>query len=182
MIKTKSASAVAAAFLLSAFSVRAETVRSPDGRFAVETGRGIEVVDSTGQTVLGLVPSLNGANKVEVAWSPDSRRVVIATNAARGSGVMAAWREGAAWHKTVEPDSESGFDRLVRGHGRLVSEHRSLGGWVSADALTVTGALIFANGRREAYRYTLTFGAAPGGLDRGGFQEGALRATNYRSE
>jgi hypothetical protein len=181
MIKTKSAAAVAAAFLLPAFSVRAETVRSPDGRFAIETGPGIEVVDSTGQTALSLVPSLNGANKVEVAWSPDSRRVVIATNAARGSGVMAAWREGAAWHKTVEPDSESGFDRLVKGHGRLVAEHRSLGGWVSADALTVTGELIFASGRREAYRYTLTFvSSSSAGLNRGGFEQGVLVGANYK--
>jgi hypothetical protein len=180
MIKTKSAAAVAAAFLLSVTFLRAETVRSPDGQFALEVGRGVEVVDASGQPVLTLVPALNGSRKVEASWSGDSRRVVVVTNAARGSAVMAAWREGSAWHKALQPDSDPGWDRLVRGKGRLVSEQRSIGGWISPDSVLVLGELDFSVGRRSTYRYTLTFVPSSAGLNRGGFEEGALVGANYK--
>src|SRR5690349_8570026 len=103
------------ALLLGALSARAETIPSPDRQFTVTTGDQIEVTDAT-VPVLTLVRSTTGVKRIEGAWSPDSRRVVVVEGYARGSGVFGAWHNGSTWHKTLEDDDgEAGaeFTRAV---------------------------------------------------------------------
>jgi hypothetical protein len=64
--------------------------------------------------------------------------------------------------------------------GKLVSESRSLGGWISTNEIAVNGELVFSKGKCS-YSYVLTL--KPGGtgmIDRGGFEEGILTGSNYQ--
>jgi hypothetical protein len=166
--------------------VWAKSIPSPDGRYRVQVGATVEVVDSSGQSVLLVDKDVAGVQRVEVSWSPDSSRVVVAENFGRGSGIFAAWREGPAWHKTLESDEDqAGVIKAAQrqGLGRLVADQRTLGNWVSTNALTVKGEMTFSGGKRAAYTYTLEFEASPrGNLDRGGYEEGVIRGRNFRSE
>lgn len=163
---------------------RADQAVSPDGRFKVKTNLSIEVVDASGTPVILLDKNAEAMKRVEVAWSADSQRMVVAEDIGRGSSILAAWRDGAAWHKAFQLDADR--EAIVRalqrhGAGRLVADQRSLGQWVSPEALTVKGQLTFSNGRRVAYAYTLKFASAPAPvqLDRGGYEEGAIKGTDY---
>jgi hypothetical protein len=172
-----------AAVLCSALAAasQAKDVHSPDGQWAVRAEKAISLVDSGGQEILTLVRDTTGDVKVEVAWSPDSRHVVVVENAARGSGIVAAWRDDA-WHKTLQLDSQEGafIDReQSRFHGRLVAEHRNLHGWVTPSAVLVEGDLAFSSGAKSRYGYTLEFRQVPGRLDRGGYEEGQLIGRDY---
>jgi hypothetical protein len=121
--------------------------------------------------------------QLEVSWSPDSHRVVLLEKTARGSVVLAAWQTGAAWRKAFQTDPMPGLTELVtRSGSRLVSERRSLGHWLSEEAITMEGELRFADGSRHAYRYTLEFVARPTPLERGGGEEGALIGADYHFE
>ena len=76
-----------------------------------------------------------------------------------------------------------GLSELVtRSGGRLVSERRSLGHWLSEKAITMEGELYLSDGGRHAYRYTLEFESRPTPLERGGDEEGAIVGTNYHYE
>jgi hypothetical protein len=93
-----------------------------------------------------------------------------------------AWNDGSAWHKTLQTDEIpvtqlSGAAGLS---GRVVAEQRTLGEWTSPDALTVRGELTVSGGQTVAYAYTLGFVAGTGTRDRGGYEEGVLRVTNYQ--
>jgi hypothetical protein len=169
-----------AALLLTTLSVKASPVPSPDGRFAIETGAGLDLVDSEGRPVMLLTRSLNGSERVEVSWSPDSRRVVIVTRTARGSAVLGAWHDASAWHKTIQTDDLPDLKRLTSKNGDLEAEQRSLGDWTSPDTITVRGALLFHNGKSLQYRYLLKFSTTTVSLDRGGFEEGAMRGVDYQ--
>jgi hypothetical protein len=161
----------------------ADTLPSPDGQYTLKTGQGIEITDSSGQPVLTLVDHLAGSDRLEVAWSADSKRVVVATNAGRGSAVLAAWHDGPAWHKTIEQEQDSA--RFVgwlkaRVHSDIVSEHRELEGWTGPDALTVKCKVTFERGLSIQYQYLLTFTSSQVRLDRGGFEEGAVKASDFK--
>jgi hypothetical protein len=183
-MKIKLGILTACAALLLTVSVRALQTASPDGQFEVKTGpSSIEVLNASGEPVLLLQKRTIGNPRVEVAWSPDGRRVVVAENFPCGSEVLAAWREGNVWHRGLEGDEGlEGLGRALQrqGLGRVVAEHRTLKGWVSPDALEVTGEMTLSGGRRVAYAYTLRFVSAPGHLDRGGYEEGVIKGTNYR--
>src|SRR5689334_2054911 len=104
------------ALFIGALAARANTIPSPDGQYHVTTGRTVEVTDVTGQPVLELVRDTNGAKRIEVAWSPDSMRLVVVEDYARGSGVFAAWHAGSTWHKSIEDDDHddgAAFTQLV---------------------------------------------------------------------
>jgi hypothetical protein len=172
-----------AAWLLTV-SAQAGSLPSPDGRYTLITQPIVQVVDSSGATVLVLDNDTAGVRHIESTWSPDSKRVVVAEDYDRGSGVLAAWRQGNAWHRAVESDSDvapflQGFER--RGLGRLTSEHRGLASeWDSDRAIGVHGELIFQGGRRVPYAYVLHFTAGGGRLSRGGYEEGAIKGADYR--
>jgi len=173
----------AAASLLLAVASQAKDVRSPDGRFAVRAEATISLVDASGTSILTLVRDTSGDAKVEVAWSPDSHHVVVVENSARGSGIVAAWKD-EAWHKTIELDQDQAGiiqAQQAKFHGRLVAEHRKLDGWKSPSEILVQGDMNFSSGGNYHYGYTLAFRQVPGRLDRGGYEEGQLIGKDYHS-
>jgi hypothetical protein len=173
----------AAASILLAVVSQAKDVRSPDGRFAVRAEATISLVDASGASILTLVRDTSGDAKVEVAWSPDSHHVVVVENSVRGSGIVAAWKD-EAWHKTIELDQDQAGmvqAQQARFHGRLVSEHRKLAGWITPSEVAVQGDMSFSSGGQYHYGYTLAFRPGPGRLDRGGYEEGELVGKDYHT-
>jgi hypothetical protein len=163
--------------------MQAGALPSPDGRFTLVTLPSVRVVDASGATVLVLQKNTIGMRHVESSWSPDGRRVVVVEDFDRGSGLVVGWRQGGNWHRGIESDSAA--ERFVQGLesqglGRLVIEHRSLGDWISDNAISVRGEMVFANGQRVSYGYELRFVASSGSLSRGGYEQGVLKATGYR--
>lgn len=174
----------ACAALLLTVSTRAGSLPSPDGRYTLITQPIVRVVDSSGATVLVLDKDTTGLRHIESTWSPDSKRVVVAEDYDRGSGVLAAWHQGDAWHRAVESDSDvspllHGLER--QGLGRLTAEHRGLAPeWNSDRSIGVHGEFIFQNGQRVPYTYVLRFTAGSGRLSRGGYEEGAIKGVDYQ--
>jgi hypothetical protein len=164
-------------------SASAGSLPSPDGRYTLITQPIVRVVDASGDTVLVLDPDTAGLRHIESSWSPDGRRVVVVEDFNRGSGVLAAWREGNAWHRAVE--SDRGYKSFVqalehRGLGQLVIEHRGLSEWVSNDSIRVHGDLVFRGDHHVPYAYVLHFTEGSGTLSRGGYEQGVLKGTGYR--
>src|SRR5271165_2032804 len=88
-MKTQILTCLAAGILLGAVPSQGKDVRSPDGQFAVRAESAISLVNSSGALILTLVRDTTGDAKVEVAWSPDSRHVVVVENGERvGSGIV----------------------------------------------------------------------------------------------
>lgn len=168
----------AAALMLIALSSYARDIRSPDSRFAVRAESAIDLVDSSGETILTLVSDTRGDKKVEVQWSPYSNKVIIVETSGRGSDIVAGFLDGGVWHKTIQLDDDQvvmvrAAEREVGSH--IVSERRSLGSWVSQEALQVNGEMTFAGGRKRAFRYILEFRPhAPIQMSRAGYEDGAL--------
>jgi hypothetical protein len=180
--------AIIAAILICVFTSEARAARnpvpSPDGKYGIKAGAALVLVDSTGRELLVLVANTSGATRVEVAWAPDSKKVAVVENFARGSAVFAAWLgESGVWHKTLQSDEDqAGIVRMAqqRCGGRLVSENRTFAGWSSDDAIRVKGDMTFSLGKKCAYQYTLGFApGAVGRLDRGGYEEGIIVGHNY---
>ena len=176
------------ALLLTAFvavtTAQGKDCRSPDGKYAVRAEKTITLVDlSTGAQLLVIDNDTQGLVRVEVAWSPDSRKVALAEDAQRGSAVLGAWFDGSAWHKTLQGEDEKAIisqaQRLYG--GRLVAENRVFGGWISKDSIRVKGTMQFTSGRRCEYEYTLYFlPHAVTHLDRGGYEVGAIVGRDHR--
>jgi hypothetical protein len=163
----------------------ASSVASPDGRFRVEIGTNIDIDNAAGERVLQLAQGTGMDQRILVSWNAAGDRVVIVENSRRGSDVIAAWRQDGIWHKTGEAENEGNefTAGLERQFGRIVSERRSIAGWVSPDALEIRGSMTFAGGHTVAYRYTLRFvGDQRVSVSRAGFEIGALQTSNYRVE
>jgi hypothetical protein len=172
----------AASILLAAVS-EGKDVPSPDGQFAVRAEAGISLVDSRGDQILTLIPDTTGDAKIEVAWSPDSKHVVVVENGNRDSDIVAAWKD-EVWHKTIElysDETKTIQAQQVRLYGRLVGEHQKFAGWISSSEETVIDEVTFSSGARYHYGYTLVFGPVSGRLDRGGYEEGELIGKDYHS-
>lgn len=172
-----------ATVLLTAVASESKDLHSPDGRFAIRAESAISLVDSSGEQILNLVRNTAGDTKVEVAWSPDSKHVVVVESSQRGSGIVAAWRD-ETWHKTLEMDEDQAGivqQKQTQFGGRLIAEHRKLAGWITPTEVQVKGEMIFSGGRKFEYGYTLAFRPGPGRLDRGGYEEGELIGKDYRS-
>jgi hypothetical protein len=126
----------AAAMLVTA--AQAKDAHSPDRQVAIRAEATISLVDSRGNEILMLERDTQGDQKVEVAWSPGSRHVVIVENGIRDSAITAAWKD-EVWHKTIEVDHAP-----IRKEGdRLIGEHRKFV-WLAAsprDTLQVTEPL-----------------------------------------
>jgi hypothetical protein len=170
-MKNKILITVAAGMLATAS--QAKDIHSPDGQFAIRAEATISLVDSRGNEILMLERDTQGDQKVEVAWSPDSRHVVIVENGIRDSAITAAWKD-QVWHKTIEVDHAS-----IRKEGRLIAEHRKLSGWLTPSEVAVDGEMTFSTGTKYHYTYTLAFRQVPGRLDRGGYEEGQLIGKDY---
>jgi hypothetical protein len=173
----------AAALLLTALSVNPTTVFSPDRQFAVAVGSDLTIVDSSSQPLLTLVQNTAGDTSIQVGWSPDSQRVVVVETSGRGSDIVAAWREDNTWHRTIELDGDLAQvirqGEQARG-GRLVADTRTLGGWISNNALQVHGEMTFSGNQKYDYSYTLEFVHGPTTLSHGGFEDGAIVGRNFQ--
>jgi hypothetical protein len=167
----------AVAVILSGTWSQGKDVKSPDGRFAVRAEASITLVDSAGDQILSLVRDTIGDTKVEVAWSPDSRHVVVVENGARDSAIIGAWRD-QVWHKTIEVDEDRAPIR--KDNARVIAEHRKLAGWLTPSEVSVIGDMMFSNGGKYKYGYTLSFRPGPVRLDRGGYEEGAIVGHDYK--
>jgi hypothetical protein len=81
-----------AAALLIAALCHARDVRSPNGKYAIRAEQSISVVDlESGSTLLVLDKDASSESRVEVAWAPNSMKVAIVEDDARGSVVLGAW-------------------------------------------------------------------------------------------
>src|ERR1700751_2919510 len=132
-IATVLATALIANFGWAESKLETKQVPAPDGSQVLEIGDAIRVVNSGGSSSLTLASNLEGVQRVDAKWSPDSRRVVVVISYTRGSGVEAAYMDGSGWHKAVQPETDLPTDELYRqaaGSGRLVSQSCRLGGWV----------------------------------------------------
>jgi hypothetical protein len=175
MKKTPLLTYAAAAGLL-VVSSQAKDVRSPDGRYAIRAEQTISLIDVTGEEIFVLARDTSDDLKVEVAWSPDSRHVVVVENYRRGSVITGAWKD-EAWHKTLQVDHAP----IANGDGKLIAEHRQLAGWITPSEVAVKGDMTFSGGAHHHYGYTLAFRQVPGHLDRGGYEEGQLIGKDYHS-
>src|ERR1700739_92071 len=134
-----------AATLLIAALCQAKDVRSPNGSYAIRAENSISLVDlESGSTLLVLDQDASGESRVEVAWAPNSMKVAIVEDEARGSVVLGAWTDErripadmvgrpATWHKTIQDDNEKAiFSEAQRRFGGLVvAESRVFAGWIS---------------------------------------------------
>jgi hypothetical protein len=165
---------VTAALLLSGFAANSSEANSPDGLFAIQYSRsGVVLVDLKGQELLTLIRSTTGDTKFEVSWAPTSKHVVIVTNSALGSEIVAAWtsNNGLTWAKALEPDADLTkiANQAQRDAGsRLIAESFTLGDWISPDELQVKGRLKFSNHRQAEFTYGVQFG------------EGVIFAKDYK--
>jgi hypothetical protein len=159
-----------------------EQILAPDRSHLLEINGGIRVLDSSGSSVVTLASNLEGVQQVEAKWSADSGLVFVIISYARGSGVEAAYFDASGWHKTLQAETDLPVDELARQSGvsgRLVAQHCRLGQWLDQQRIAVTGDLIFSGQRKVAYEYTLAFTRGPVHLDRGGFEEGAIKGVGY---
>ena len=198
---------VAAALLMAALC-QARDVRSPNGSYAIRAENSISLVDlESGSTLLVLDQDASGESRVEVAWAPNSMKVAIVEDEARGSVVLGAWTDErsipadmasdpeflkgpsdivgrpATWHKTIQDDNEKAiFSEAQRRFGGLVvAESRVFAGWISNDAIRVKGEIRLSNGKRCAYQYVAQFNPnVVGHLSKGGFKQGVLVGRNHQ--
>jgi hypothetical protein len=157
-------------------------IPAPDGSYSLEIREEVQVVNSGGSPSLTLASNLEGVQRVDAKWSPDSCRVVVIISYTRGSGVEAAYLDGSGWHKALQPDTDlptAGLARQAGVSGRLVSQSCSLGDWLDPRRISVIGELTFSGQKKVPYGYTLIFTGEPGHLDRGGFEEGVIKGVEY---
>jgi hypothetical protein len=176
------ATALISNFAWAESTLEPKQIPAPDGSYSLEISDEVRVVNSGGSASLTLASNLEGVQRVDAKWSPDSRRVVVVISYTRGSGVEAAYLDGSGWHKALQPDTDLPTDELARQagvSGRLVSQSCRLGDWLDSRQIRVTGELIFSGQKKVSYGYTLVFTGEPGHLDRGGFEEGIIKGVEY---
>jgi hypothetical protein len=163
-------------------TLETKQIPAPDSSYVLEISNAIRVISSGGSPSLTLASNLEGVQRVDAKWSPDSRRVVVVISYARGSGVEAAYLDGSGWHKALQPDTDLPIDELCRQagtSGRLVAQSCRLGEWLDSRRIRVTGELVFSGQKKVPYGYTLVFTGEQGHLDRGGFEEGVIKGVEY---
>jgi hypothetical protein len=198
---------VAVALLIAALC-QAREVRSPNGSYAIRTENSISLLDlESGSTLLVLDRDASGESRVEVAWAPNSMKVVIVENDGRGSVVLGAWTDErsvpadmasdpqflkgpsdvvgrpATWHKAIQEDNERAiFSEAQRRFGGLViAESRMFAGWISNDAIKVKGEIRLSSGKRCAYQYVAQFNPkVVGHLSKAGFKQGVLVGRDHQ--
>ena len=157
-------------------------IPAPDGSYTLKLSDGVQVLDSGRSSLVTLARSLEGVQYVDAKWSSDSHLVVVVFSYNRGSGIEAAYSDGSGWHKTLQPDTDLPIDELSRQagvSGWLVAQHCHLGAWLDPRRILVVGELTFSGQKKVPYEYTLIFTGGPFHLDRGGFEEGAIRGIGY---
>ncbi|MBV8215881.1 MAG: hypothetical protein JOZ08_21900 [Verrucomicrobia bacterium] len=167
---------------LSLGSGLAQNVASPNGQYSLTGGTAARVVEH-GAAIFTVVDDMQGVKHLDVSWSPDSSRVVVAVDFVRGSYIYAAYLQDGKWQRALEVDPQSIYDDLTKqvgASGRVVKDLRAPGNWLDNRRLTVNGKLTFSSQQQVAFSYTLTFTDAPTQVSRGGFNEGAIKGEDFR--
>jgi hypothetical protein len=163
---------------------------SPDGKWRIQSVSQdkrpvIAICDAAGKPVVVIDRDINGSQGISAKWSGDSKGVVVLDQARLGSGISAAWFDGAKWHATVESDSDvDRAEELAKNHGAggvVKAEDRTLGDWISQDTIQVHGMLHCLSGEKFSYSYDLQIVPGSYSLNRGGFETGGLKASNFRA-
>ena len=171
------------------FCQAAKLVSSPNGNWNVETtthgtNLAVAIFNTAGRPVTVIDRDTTGSKSVSAKWAPDSKQVVLLDQAALGSGIVAAWFDGDKWHATVEPDSDlSAVEDLAKSNGingEVKAEERSLGDWISPDTIQIRGTLHYQSGKVFSYSYKLQIIPGSYSVNRGGFETGGLKATDFR--
>ena len=169
-------------YLLLASQALADSYPSPDNKWSVSTGNAVTLNDASGSPVLTIVKNTGGAKLIQPLWSPDSKRVVVIEDYARGSAVCAAWLDGKTWDKALQSDEdEAAAIKQAQGSsgGRLQAEERLAKSWIDERNVLIEGELHLANGNSRGYHYILEFTDQPGKRDKGGYLEGVIKGTHY---
>jgi hypothetical protein len=163
---------------------------SPDGKWRIQSVSQdrkpvIAICDATGNPVGVIDRDTKGSQGISAKWSSDSRGVVLLDQAPLGSGISAAWFDGGKWHATVESDTDvDRAEALAKSQGVggvLKAEDRALGDWISRDTIQVHGTLHYLSGKKFSYSYDLQIVPGSYSLNRGGFETGGLKASNFRA-
>jgi len=177
------------AAILGQYCRAAKLGSSSDGKWSVETitrdtKPAVAIFDSRGNPVIIVDSDTTGSKLVRAKWSPDSKQVVLLDQAPLGSGIIAAWFDGAKWHVTVEPDSDLGaVEALAKKHGingDLKAEERMLGDWITPGTIHIRGAVRYMSGKKFFYSYNLQIVPGSYAVNRSGFETGGLNATSFR--
>jgi hypothetical protein len=174
---------VCTALIAVTITVYGKDVWAPDHHYAIRAESAISLVDQAGNQIFVLAPQTKQDLRVEVAWSPDSKHVLVLENYQRGSVITGAWFDGSSWHKTIEDASIDKFIELQSRQlkQRVQSEHEQFAGWISPSEMAVQGVASFSGSHTINYRYNLIFEPdAFVHLDRGGYEEGQLVGKDYR--
>jgi hypothetical protein len=169
--------------LLSVSSSIGQDVASPNGQYVLEGGTTAKIVEN-GNAIFTVVDDMQGVEHLDVKWSPDSCRVVVAADFVRGTYVYAAYLQEGKWQRTLEVDPPSLYDDLAKqagAWGRVVRDLRTLGNWLDNKRIKVAGELTFSSQQQIAFDYILTFTDAPTQVSRGGFNEGAVKGEDFRT-
>lgn len=164
--------------------VHSRQIWSPDRTARIEANESLDLFDEHTQTMLTIIPQTRGTNEIHVEWSRNSQKVVIAQDLGKGSVVYGAWYDGRVWHKTIQ--TEQDFSPVVRvieqmAHSTVESESRKFIGWTGPDTVRVQGTLRLRNGKQVVYEYRLAFVAQTGRYDRGGYEEGVITSSEYKT-
>ena len=169
----------------------AKLASSPDGNWSVETitqdtKPAVAIFNSRGHPVVVIDRDTTGSKLVRAKWSPDSKQVVLLDQAPLGSGIVAAWFDGAKWHATVEQDRDlSDVEALAdrRGiNGDVKAEERMLGDWIFPDTIQIRGTLRYMGGKKFLYSYNLQIIPGSYAVNRSGFETGGLKASNFQAD
>ena len=178
----KSLSFCLTVLFLSVGSGIAQNVASPDGQYVLTSGAAVKI-EEHGAAVFTVVDDMQGVKRLGVSWSPDSSRVVVAVDFVRGTYIYAAYLQDGSWQRALEVDPQSIYDDLAKqagASGRAVKDLRAPGNWLDNRRLTINGKLTFSSQQQVAFDYTLTFTDAPTQLNRGGFNQGAIKGEDFR--
>jgi hypothetical protein len=160
---------------------------SPDGNWSIQSTAqdAIAIFNSAGRPVTILDRGINASRRFRAKWSGDSKSVVLLDQAPLGSGIIAAWFDGSRWHPTVEPDTDiDQAEALAESqgiHGEVKAEERGLENWISPDSIQLHGVLRYLGGKEFPYSYTLQIIPGSYPVNRGGFETGGLKASNFQA-
>jgi hypothetical protein len=175
---------------LSQYSKAAIRIGSPDGKWLIQSatqdaGPVIAICNSAGAPLVILDRDTKGSQALSAKWSADSKSAILLDQAPLGSGISAAWFDGARWHASVESDADvDRAEALAKSQGidgAVKAETRTLGDWISQDTIRILGTLHYLGGETFSYSYDLQIVPGSYALNRGGFETGWLKASNFQA-
>jgi hypothetical protein len=148
-----------------AITAKSTGATSPDGLYSIQSSRSeVSLVDSQGQSLITLIPSMTGGTKIEISWAPTSKRVVVANEQRFGLGN----RRGLDRRQWRDLEESSRTRRLPNqyckssptGRGKPINCRiayvRRLG---IPDELQIKGNMKFSNHKQAEFSCGIEFGS-----------------------